>query len=238
MQPYFLPYIGYWQLLNAVDKYVIYDDVNFIKGGWINRNRIINNGKVQFFNVPMIGASPNKLINEVAVNNDPNLINKNLRILEAAYKKAPYFEEGYKLMNKILNSRENVLSKYVTYSLRTICDYLNIKTELIISSELNKDNSLKAQDKVIAICKELGATDYYNAIGGQALYSYGDFDNNGIKLWFIKTNQIQYKQFTDTFEPNLSILDVIMFNSKDRIVDYLNDYSIIGQQDKNRHKMP
>ena len=78
MQPYFVPYIGYWQLMNAVDKYVIYDDVNFIKGGWINRNRILVNGQPKYFNIPIIGASPFKLINEIGVNNDLQLINKNL----------------------------------------------------------------------------------------------------------------------------------------------------------------
>ena len=108
MQPYFVPYIGYWQLLNAVDEYVIYDDVNFIKGGWINRNRILINGNPSYFNIPMIGASPFKLINEVEVNQNERMLRKNLKTLETAYSKAPYFNEVYSLFEKIIMSVINL----------------------------------------------------------------------------------------------------------------------------------
>lgn len=106
MQPYFVPYIGYWQLMNAVDEYVIYDDVNFIKGGWINRNRILVNDQPKYFNVPMLGASSMKHINEVGVNNDPKLIRKNLDQLMRAYSKAPYYDKVFPLMEKILTSEK------------------------------------------------------------------------------------------------------------------------------------
>ena len=155
MQPYFLPYIGYWQLLNAVDKYVIYDDVNFIKGGWINRNRILVNGQPKYFNIPMLGASSFKLINEISVNTDPSLAEKNLRIIENTYRKAPYYSNIYPLIKDILNCGETRLASFVTYSISTICRYLDIKTELLISSALDKDCGLKGQDKVLAICKLL-----------------------------------------------------------------------------------
>ncbi len=227
MQPYFVPYIGYWQLMNAVDKYVIYDDVNFIKGGWINRNRILVNGQPKYFNIPMIGASPFKLINEIGVNNDLQLINKNLRIIEAAYKKAPYYKDVYPIVEEILKCGKNDIAGYIEESFKVINKYLGISTELIVSSNLKKDCSLKGQDKVLQICGLLGATEYYNAVGGQELYSFDAFEKHGIKLKFLNTKEIIYDQFGQTFQPNLSIIDVMMFNSVEEIMTYLNEFELI-----------
>ena len=226
MQPYFIPYIGYWQLMNAVDRYIVYDDVNYIKGGWVSRNRILNNGKDQYFNVPMLGASPFKLINEIQINNKDVIINKNLRVLEAAYKKAPYYSEVMPMMQRILTCGKETLSTYILESFKEINGYLGITTELILSSDLKKDVTLRAQDKVLAICRELGATEYYNTVAGKALYSREAFAENGITLRFLKTNPIKYKQYSDAFIPNLSILDVMMFNPPDRIRQMLLDYTL------------
>lgn len=230
MQPYFFPYIGYWQLLNAVEKYVIYDDVNFIKGGWINRNRILIGKETKYFNVQMVGASPYKLINEINVNNDEKIVDKNLRIIEAAYKKAPYYDSVYPIIQKILKSGKENLAEYITESIKEICNYLDITTELIISSDLKKDNSLKGQEKVLTICDLLNASEYYNAVGGQELYSFSDFRQRGITLKFVKSNPIVYKQFDEEFRENLSILDVMMFNSKKQIKEYLEDYELIEER--------
>lgn len=227
MQPYFVPYIGYWQLINAVDKYVVYDDVNFIKGGWINRNRILVNGQIQFFNIPMLGASSFKLISEIGVNNNPKLINKNLRTIENAYKKAPYYQSVFPLIQKILECGKENIADYVFFSLQSICDYLNIKTELILSSSLKKDCNLKGKEKVLSICNLLSATEYYNAIGGQELYAFSEFKENGIQLKFLETKNIEYKQFGEEFQPNLSIIDVLMFNTQGQIKSMLNQYDLI-----------
>jgi hypothetical protein len=229
MQPYFVPYIGYWQLMNAVDKYVVYDDVNFIKGGWINRNRILVNGASKYFNLPMLGASPFKLINQIGVNNDERIVDKNLRMIEGAYKKAPYYKEIYPLIVSILKSGKTNVAEFIANSFYVICDYLDIKTEIIISSNLKKDNTLRAQDKVLAICQELGATEYYNAVGGQELYSFSDFKQKGIKLNFLKTNDIEYKQFGNDFQKSLSIIDVLMFNSKEEVKNMLKDFTLISE---------
>lgn len=227
MQPYFIPYIGYWQLLNAVDQYVIYDDVNFIKGGWINRNQILVNKAPQYFNIPMLGASPNKLIKEVRVNQDERIINKNLRIVQAAYAKAPYFHAVYPMIEEMLRCGKESLSAYIAVSIRIICDYLGITTKLLISSKIPKNNQLTGQDKVLEICKILKASDYYNAIGGRELYSFEVFRGNGLALHFLKRNEIRYAQFGETFYPDLSIVDVMMFNSKEQIQEMLGEYTIV-----------
>lgn len=226
MQPYFIPYIGYWQLLNAVDEYVIYDDVNFIKGGWINRNRILVNKVPQYFNIPMLGASPNKLINEVGVNQDEKVINKNLRIVQAAYSKAPYFKDVFPMVEEMLRCGESNLASYITVSTRMICDYLGIRTKIFISSDIEKNNQLTGQDKVLEICHILGATEYYNAIGGRELYSFEAFQEKGIVLHFLKRNEIQYQQFGEQFYQDLSIVDVMMFNSRERVQEMLGEYTL------------
>lgn len=227
MQPYFVPYIGYWQLMNAVDKYVIYDDVNYINRGWINRNRILVDGKAKYFNVPMIGASQNKLINEIGVNADSKLHENNLRVLKDAYKKAPYFEAVYALMEKVITCGEDNLAAYLVKSFQYICEYLEIHTELILSSDLEKDNTLRGQDKILSICEILGATEYYNAIGGQELYSFERFREKGMQLKFLKTNEITYRQFGNDYLANLSIIDVMMFNSKEEVKRMLNEFVLV-----------
>lgn len=227
MQPYFFPYIGYFQLMNAVDKYVIYDDVNFIKSGWIYRNRILVNGEPKYFNLPMSGASSNKLINEVEVNNDEKLKQKNIRIIQDNYKDAPCFSDVYPILEKIIFNDERNIAKYIMSSFEILLKYLNITTELVLSSSIEKNNSLKGEEKVLEICRILGATEYYNAIGGQELYDKENFKKENIELRFLKTNEICYKQFENEFHSNLSIIDVMMFNSKGDIQKMLQEYELV-----------
>jgi len=228
MQPYFVPYLGYWQLMNAVDQYVIYDDVNYIKGGWINRNRILSNGKPVYFNLPVIGASPNKHINEIQVNINEKGMEKCLKTIQGCYSKAPQFDNIYPIMESIMLYKEENLAKFIKHSFEIICEYLDISTQLILSSELNKNVDLKAQDKVIHICEILQADEYYNAIGGQKLYSFDEFRNHGVELSFLKTNMKEYKQFKNEFVSGLSIIDLLMFNSKHECKTMLNDFELFG----------
>jgi hypothetical protein len=227
MQPYFFPYIGYWQLINAVDKYVIYDDVNFIKGGWINRNRILMNGKDKLINLQLHNASPNKLIKEVEVLEKPICNKKLLKTLESCYKKAPYFPDAFPVVESVITQEEKNLARYLEFAIKRVCEYLSIDTVLIVSSTIRKNNELRGQDKVIEICKILGADEYINAIGGQKLYSYSDFATKGIGLKFLQTGDIKYKQFKREFVPNLSIIDVIMFNGPRQINKMLDDYVLL-----------
>ena len=227
MQPYFFPYIGYWQLINAVDKYVIFDDVNFIKRGWIHKNRILVNGQPCDFILPLIGVSQEKKINEVNVNQDEKLLQKNLLTIERAYKKAPYYNEVYPLIEKILKNKETNVAKYLEYLTKEVCNYLDINTEIIMSSSIDHDDSLRGQDKIIDICQKLNATEYYNAFGGQDLYDYDKFEKLGMKLAFVHARNVEYKQFKNEFQPFLSIIDVMMFNSKDEVKKMLNEFDLI-----------
>jgi hypothetical protein len=227
MQPYFFPYIGYWQLINSVDKYIVYDDVSFINSGWINRNRILINGEDKLINLPLNKASQNKFINEINILDNSIYNTKILKTIECCYKKAPYYLKAFPVIEKIITQDVRGLAQYLEYSIRKICEYLSISTEFIASSTINKNNDLKGRDKIIEICRILDANEYINAIGGETLYSYEDFAVQGIRLRFLKTERIEYKQFKNKFVPNLSIIDVMMFNSIEEIKKMLDKYVLL-----------
>ena len=224
MQPYFLPYIGYFQLIEAVDKFVIYDDVQFIKGGWINRNNILLNNRRFLFNLLLKGASSNKLITDIHVQENQS---KLIKTIESAYKKAPMYNIVFPLFLQIMSFKEKNLARFVGNSIEELCKYMRIHTQLVYSSDLKKDSSLKAQEKILHICRLLDVDNYLNAIGGQVLYTKSDFENCGVRLNFIKTELISYKQFNDEFIPNLSIIDILMFNSIEEVDVMLNKFELV-----------
>ena len=224
MQPYLLPYIGYWQLINAVDVFVIYDDVNFIKKGYINRNSILSNGISQQLTLELLGASQNKLINEIDVGNNTK---KLLKTIEMTYKKAKYFNAVFPLLQSILENDEKNLAKYLAYSLEKISTYLNIDTKFLFSSNIEKNNDLKGQEKILHIAKSLNASKYINAIGGKELYDKKVFQNENIELFFLETELIEYKQFKNEFVGYLSIIDILMHNSQEEIKIMLENYTLI-----------
>ena len=223
MQPYFMPYIGYFQLMKAVDKYVIYNDVNYIKGGWVARNNILINGKKRLFTISLQGVSQNKHFTEIQVLGD---FRKLIKTLEMNYSKAPFFQPTMRIMERIFTYSERRLDLFIKNSFEQILSYLGIKTELILSSDVNKDDFLKGQDKILEICKILQADTYYNAIGGKELYDKKEFEKNGISLYFLNTDEnLRYTQFPNMeFVPNLSIIDVLMFNSVEEVNKMLDDY--------------
>lgn len=228
MQPYLFPYIGYFQLIHAVDKFVVYDNIQFTKKGWINRNRILVNGREEFITFPLkkdsdfLDVDQRKLAEGFSTEKI-----KILRKINEAYKKAPEFDTVYPLLQFIINNANDNLFDFIYKSLQSLCRYLDIKTEFIISSTISIDHKLRSQDKVVAICKALKASQYINPIGGVALYSKEVFEQNSIALNFIKSNDIEYKQFSNEFIPWLSIIDVLMFNTKEKIQQYLQSYYTI-----------
>jgi hypothetical protein len=224
MQPYFFPYIGYWQLLNYVDTYVVYDDVNYIKGGWINRNFILANGNKTLLTLQLKKASPNKLINEIEIGDN---FNKKLKTISQAYSKAPFFDSIFPIIESLFMSSESNLAFFLFESIKKISEYLEIKTSILLSSSLQKDDSLSGQDKIVNICQKLEADTYVNAIGGQDLYSKNIFLENNIKLDFLKSNSIEYPQFNNEFIANLSMIDVLMFNSPSQIKEYLSRFELV-----------
>ena len=212
MQPYFFPYIGYFQLIAAVDQFIVYDNIKYTKKGWINRNRLLQNGKDEMFSLPLKSASDylNVCERELAADfNRTKLLNQ----IKSAYQRAPYFAQTYPLIEQIVKYEDANLFGYLHHSIVKTCAHLGIKTEIKISSSIAIDHSLKNQEKVLALCAAVGARNYVNAIGGMELYAKDAFQQNGIELKFIRSKPFEYSQFDHEFVSWLSIIDVMMFNS-------------------------
>ncbi len=184
MQPYLFPYIGYWQLINAVDVFVIFDDVNYIVRGWITRNNILEHGRRKLFTLETRGASQNRLINQVEVGENAE---KLIKTLYQNYRKAPYFDHVINLFSDLLLNKEKNLSRFISATIYGICSYLMIDTKLIVSSEASNKAGKKGADRLIDICKNLGANEYVNPIGGKDLYSKDSFEEKGAKLFFLES---------------------------------------------------
>lgn len=228
MQPYLFPYIGYWQLLNVVDKFVLLDDVNYIMRGYINRNSILLNGMPYRFTIPVKKASQNRLIMEMELNFDSTVKEKFLRTIQMAYKRAPYYGEVMPLIIEIIKNQETDLTKFIQFSIENLMSYLHIHTEILISSQIEKNQELKAEERIIEICRRLKADTYINPCGGRNLYHLLNFEDAGIKLLFLDTlsDAVEYDQNIENFVPSLSIIDVLMFNSVKRIRDILEQYEL------------
>lgn len=216
MQPYFLPYIGYFQLIAAVDQFIVYDNIKYTKKGWINRNRMLQNGKDVMFSLPLKSDSDFLDVCDREVAADFNR-EKMLNQFKGAYRRAPYFERTYPLLEQIVRYEDANLFRYLHHSITQTCKHLGITTAIRISSDIAIDHGLKSQDKVLALCEVAGATSYVNTIGGMELYSKDTFRDRGIELAFIKSKPIEYSQLGDEFVPWLSIIDVMMFNPLDAI---------------------
>jgi len=228
MQPYFLPYIGYFQLINAVDKFIICDNIQYTKRGWFNRNRILDNGIVRVFTIPLKKEKRRVNVNErFLASNSIKERTKIIKQIRCMYAKAPYFEEHFPIIRRtFLKDKENLFD-FIYYSVTQICSALGINTEIVICSSIDMDHTLKAQQRVIETCKKVKADTYINPIGGQILYDKDVFKANGIELMFLKSIDTEYKQFNNDFIPKLSIIDVMMFNNVETIQDFLKKYKMV-----------
>jgi len=217
MQPYFLPYLGYFQLISAVDLFIVYDNIEYTKKGWINRNRMLLNGMDKLFSLPLKKDSDFLDIVEREISQDFNP-DKFLNQFKGAYIRAPYFVEIYPLLEQIVRYNDWNLFRFIYHSIIRTCEYLGIDTKIIFSSDITIDHELKSQDKIIAFCMAVGADTYINPIGGIDLYAKDKFEANGIELKFIKARPFEYAQFGSPFVPWLSIVDVLMFKSIEDVI--------------------
>tara|TARA_R110002096_G_scaffold42144_2_gene113727 strand:- start:21869 stop:22561 length:693 start_codon:yes stop_codon:yes gene_type:complete len=223
MQPYFLPYLGYWQLLEAVDRFVILDDVNYINRGWINRNRIArSDGMAQWMTVPLVKASQNKLINEIELQPGSEWRMKMLRTLQGVYGNSHQLHQGLELMRELLDTDELNLSRFLARSLRILRDQLGVSTEIVeTSAQFPKDGKWGAE-RILSLCQVLSATKYVNLSGGREMYQRENFAERGIELIFLETNWENIKLKHGGCEgPNLSILDLLMHNDVSEICSAL-----------------
>jgi len=227
MQPYFLPYLGYFQLMASVDTFVFYDDVQYMKGGWINRNRILRQGQPAFLTLPVAHDHIERTIRERSYLLDARTIRKCCDSVAEGYRRAPFIERSLRFFRSMFEPPEANVARFNIASLRTLATRLGIRASLIDASGVDGHAHLHGQDRVIALCRRLGATTYLNAAGGTALYDETSFRDAGISLRFLRPALLPYRQFADPFVPGLSILDAMMFNDDDALHAAVNAGSIV-----------
>lgn len=226
MQPYLFPYIGYYQLIHSVNKFVVYDDVSYIKQGWINKNHIMVNCEKKPFVVPVKSASSFKSIAETEVNYNINWQTKMLRMIGQSYSKAPQYKEVFPIINQVLESGKSSISEIAVDSLTRICQYLEIETKFEKSENYNNTH-LKGAERVLDICLKEEANHYLNPIGGINLYSKDSFKKRNVELSFLQAGNVIYDQPSKNFVEGLSIIDILMNNSVETVQSFLNDYTLV-----------
>lgn len=224
MQPYFMPYIGYFQLANAVDKFIVYDNIQYSKKGWINRNRILLNDKETIMTIPLRKASDyldvvDRELSGTWTKERSKLLNQ----ISNSYSKAPEFKNVFSVVEGIVCHEDTNLFGFIHNSLKQLFKYMKIETPIVVSSSINVDTGLKGKDRVIGLCLAMGAREYINPVGGMELYNKEEFLESGVKLSFHRIGAVKYKQQRAEFIPHLSILDVLMYNSAEAIDDFLNN---------------
>tara|TARA_B100000700_G_scaffold296225_1_gene359891 strand:+ start:3259 stop:3984 length:726 start_codon:yes stop_codon:yes gene_type:complete len=223
MQPYFFPYLGYFQLINEVDRFVVYDNLKYTKKGWINRNQILVGGKADVFSLPLRKDSNLLSIKERSIATEYSR-EKLLAKIYGNYSKAPFFIQTFEVVKKIIECPNNNLFFHVLNSIQELCDYLLLSTKIQIASDIPIDHSLRGKEKVIAVCQTLGSNLYVNPISGKNMYDRQSFIKKGIDLRFLSMNETVYQQFDNRFVPSLSIIDVLMFNSREKVLELLKTH--------------
>jgi hypothetical protein len=215
MQPYVLPYLGYFQVIAAVDVFVLYDDVAFIKQGWINRNQLLVHGRPQLFSVPLQSVSSNRTIRDTAVSlrEYARWKDKFLKTVALAYSKAPWYEPTRELIASVFGDTPSSIGELASRSIIAVCRALALPTCIRPSSTVYQNGDLRAQDRVLDICRRERATVYVNAPGGRRLYAREAFAPHGVELRFLRSRMPSYPQFNHPFVQGLSIVDILMFNS-------------------------
>ena len=231
MQPYFFPYIGYFQLMKAVDVFVFYDDVQYSRGGWVNRNRILSGGHAHWITFPVLGAPLHFSINERMYVDDLRLRGKVINIVDANYRRAPFFDDVFDLFSRHMRRSASGVAEFNQHSLIDIARVLGIGCDFVVSSKMIKNDSLRGQERVVEICRQFRAEWYINAIGGTELYHTERFAREGIDLRFHKARPTPYPQFGHDFVPFLSIIDVMMFNGAEGAAKLLCNYDLLTKEE-------
>ncbi len=233
MQPYFFPYIGYFSLIKHTDRFVLFDSVQFIRHGWIERNRVLKpNEGWQYIQVPLIKHEMKSLIKDVKINNSENWKERILSQLQHYKRKAPFYKDAIEVIKEGILINTDSITCLNKNCLKVVCDYLDIKFDVEIFSEmdLNIETPHAPDEWALNICKALpNITEYWNPPGGMEFFNRDKYEKNNLKLVFQKPILEFYPQRRgpENFEPGLSIIDVMMFNSKKNIINLLDNYELL-----------
>lgn len=228
MQPYFFPYLGYFQLVQAADHFVFYDDVMFIKKGWINRNRILMQGNEFLFSIPLEKQSQHKSIRQSTVAYGTEFPGKWLQQIESAYKKAPHFQDVLELIHQVIQEKPTSIADLAAKSVMETWTFLGLEKKFYMSSELKTEPDDERALRLIHITQELGESHYINAVNGQILYDKQFFKEHGVQLDFLSPKLRSYPQGNQLeFMAGLSMIDILMWNSKEAVVQQLKNFDLV-----------
>jgi hypothetical protein len=233
MQPYAFPYLGYYQLINYADQWVVFDDVQYITRGWINRNRILHpesEKEWQYFTIPARKHNNKTLINAIEINHELQWKQELLGKLSFYRKKAPFYQEAVNLVEDCLDFDSDDLSPWLVSALEKTCEYLGIpfRYSIFSRSEIDVAKIEHAGHWALEIADSMGANEYVNPPGGVSIFKEREFLDRGIELQFLRPKLNAYAQKRHSFVPGLSILDVIMWNEPDSIRLMLGDFDLLS----------
>jgi hypothetical protein len=231
MQPYFFPYLGYFQLAASVDTFVFYDDVNFRKGGFVNRNRLLVSGRVGYFTVPLSKASSSSTIDQVQIDGSKPWRRRLATTLRSSYARAPHFRAVFELFERVSSLEDGRISELAKRSVRLVAEYVGLATTFVDSSSVYGNAERSGVERVLDVCRRENAAAYHNLPGGAKLYGDDEFERAGLCLRFVAPRVAPYPQFSAPFVPNLSMLDVLMFNDAASVREKLSQYSLLDGRD-------
>lgn len=211
MQPYFFPYIGYFQLMAAVDVFVFLDDVQYINRGWVNRNRICIDSQARWLTLPVIKAAREAAINQRRYLLNTLSINRVLAMVDAACRSLPAYREFRPKIDRLINFADDNVAAYNIHHLVKLARALGVRCEFATSSALDPGRSARGAARLIELCRRVGATKYINAIGGTGLYDPAEFSAYGLHLLFLRTRAVPVAVSGGAC--HLSIIDGLMRNS-------------------------
>lgn len=231
MQPYFFPYVGYFSLIRQTDKWVLLDVVQYIRHGWIERNRILKPGEGwQYISVPLVKSSRDTLIREMRIRTDEDWKKRIFSQLEHYKKRSPFYQSVIELLRNCFAFETDSIVQLNHHILKIICGYLGIRYEGMIFSEMGlRISEVKhAGQWALNITEAIGGTEYINPVGGMEIFREEEFASKNIKLSFLQNELIEYSQRRGVFEPGLSIIDVLMFNSVEDTVRLIDSNRFIS----------
>ncbi|TYA56639.1 WbqC family protein [Formosa maritima] len=229
MQPYFMPYLGYIAIINYVDEFILFDTPQFIRHGWIERNKVLKlDGDTMYIKVPLVKHARNTTIENVIINNNLSWKHKIISQLDHYKKRAPYYKNVIALLHEIFDEEYSSIVSLNYKSLQILCRYLGIITPISIWSEMKVEiDEVKAPDEwALHICKALKYDTYVNLPGGRSFFDVQKYEREGISLSFLELEPTQYKQFSNVFVPFLSIIDVLMFNDVSQVKEMLKNFNL------------
>lgn len=227
MQPYLFPYLGYFQLIAAADVFVLGDDLQYVRSGWVNRNRILHNDEARLITFPLKKDRFQLQINQRQLcDHFSDEAERLIRLIAESYKEAPYFAQVMPLVERLIHFPQQNISLYAEHAIREMCAYLHIVTPIMRSSDLILGSPVDKQERIIRIAHTFEATTFITPEGGSVVYDRDHFARNRLLVRFFRMNPVEYRQFRQPFVANLSIIDVLMFNCVEQVQQMLTQYRL------------